>query len=70
MASFVEKRSIYGNAASGRFGHTVLGLGDLDGDGFDDFAVGSPFEDEGRGAVRVFYGQARLENIQGLIKLL
>jgi hypothetical protein len=38
---------------------TVAGIGDLNGDGFADIAVGSPFHDgaaRGAGAVYVFYG--------------
>ncbi len=44
------------NSQSGR---AVTGLGDVDGDGFDDFAIGSPYADhEGtnEGAVFVYYG--------------
>ena len=42
------------------FGHSVAGLGDLDGDGWDDFAVGAPmaWSERGRtGAVLVFSGR-------------
>ncbi len=48
-----------------RFGSSVLSLGDVDGDGFGDFAAGSPYEDAGRGAVRIFFGKKDVENIQG-----
>ncbi len=43
----------------------MAALGDLDGDGAEEFAVGSPFEDLGRGAVRIFYGKRNVESIQG-----
>lgn len=37
------------------FGHSVAALGDVDQDGYNDFAVGSPSED-GIGAVHIFRG--------------
>jgi len=45
--------------AQDRFGSAVVGLGDIDGDGYDDLAVGAPGNDdagEGAGAVYVFLG--------------
>ncbi len=41
-----------------RFGSSTAGLGDLDGDGVEDLAVGAPFDDDGgsdRGAVWVLF---------------
>jgi hypothetical protein len=49
-----------GDAAGDQFGTGVAGLGDVDGDGHDDFAVGAPLEDDGgpdAGSVRVFSGR-------------
>lgn len=50
-----------GPEAGDRFGE-VLAVGDFDGDGFDDLAIGVPFEDLGgfadAGAVNVMYGSA------------
>ncbi|XP_039910057.1 integrin alpha-D-like, partial [Hirundo rustica] len=40
----------------GRFGASLAHLGDLDGDGRPEVAVGAPLEDEGRGAVYLFRG--------------
>ena len=43
----------------GRFGEMVAALGDLDGDGCDEFAAGAPTEDtavSNQGIVRVFWG--------------
>ncbi|KAM4751670.1 LOW QUALITY PROTEIN: integrin alpha-X-like, partial [Cyanocitta cristata] len=40
----------------GRFGASLAHLGDLDGDGWPEVAVGAPLEDEGRGAVYLFRG--------------
>ena len=50
-----------------RYGSAVAYLGDLDGDAKGDFAVGSPYEDMGRGAVRIYYGKEMIESIQGEI---
>ena len=47
---------IVGNYESGdRFG-TALAAGDFDGDGWDDLAIGSPFESGAQGIVNVIYG--------------
>ena len=46
-------------AAGSRFGASLASLGDLDGDRYEDFAVGSPFEGErGEGAVYIYRGSA------------
>jgi hypothetical protein len=48
-----------GDNQGDRFGHSVTGAGDIDGDGWMDFAVGAPFVDAGagKGAIYFFYGQ-------------
>lgn len=45
------------NEQSGaRFGATLASLGNLDGDGLEDFAVGAPHENNGAGAIYVYRG--------------
>ncbi|XP_051865917.1 integrin alpha-M-like [Pristis pectinata] len=39
-----------------RFGTSIAQLGDLNGDGLSDVAVGAPLEDGGRGSVYIFHG--------------
>jgi len=48
-----------------RFGYAVTGAGDLNSDGWLDFAVGAPFSVSGdsRGKVYIFYGAPRLEDV-------
>ncbi|CAI9618492.1 unnamed protein product [Staurois parvus] len=41
-----------------QFGAVVSALGDLNGDGFSDVAVGAPYEMEGRGALYIYGGGA------------
>ncbi|XP_067421838.1 integrin alpha-L [Emydura macquarii macquarii] len=43
----------------GRFGAALGPLGDVNGDGAGDVAVGAPMEDEGRGALYIFLGEPR-----------
>ncbi|XP_030607048.1 integrin alpha-6b isoform X2 [Archocentrus centrarchus] len=40
------------------FGLAVENLGDINQDGYDDFAVGAPYEDKGIGKVYIYYGSA------------
>ncbi|XP_074108875.1 integrin subunit alpha inflated isoform X2 [Cotesia typhae] len=46
-----------GESNRGRFGLSLASLGDLDRDGYGDFAVGAPYAGpEGRGSVYIYYG--------------
>lgn len=46
-----------GEANRGRFGSSLAYLGDIDRDGYGDFAVGAPYDGvDGGGAVYIFHG--------------
>ena len=50
---FLERKE----ATSGsRFGMSLINLGRLDGDQYEDFAVGSPGADDGLGAIYIYRG--------------
>ncbi len=49
---------VEGEAPGDHLGRSVAMLGDVDGDGFDDFAVGAPGARGGAGQVRVYAGAA------------
>ncbi len=52
----------YGEQAGEAYGASIVGVGDLNGDGFDDYAVGAPTWDNGAaidvGRVFVYFGSA------------
>ncbi len=52
----VASRTYRGTQAGDLFGSSIAGLGDFDGDGFDDFAVGAP--GNGSGKVMIYFGQS------------
>ncbi|KAB0393611.1 hypothetical protein E2I00_004951, partial [Balaenoptera physalus] len=41
-----------------RFGESIVNLGDIDNDGFEDVAIGAPQEDDLRGAIYIYNGRA------------
>ncbi len=55
----VTREVIEGGALRGQFGRAVSGVGDVNGDGWDDFIVGAPAEENGQykeGRVHLYYG--------------
>ena len=45
-----------GASNGARFGSSMINLGRLDGDKYEDFAVGAPYEDDGDGAIYLYRG--------------
>ena len=55
------------DASSGaRFGSSLVNLGRLDGDKYQDFAVGAPHEDNGNGAVYIYRGSKSFWSVDGI----
>jgi hypothetical protein len=50
--------SLTGPGASSKFGSTAVIAGDINGDGYDDVAVGAPWYDSFKGEFQVYYGSA------------
>lgn len=44
------------NDGTDGFGETVCGLGDINGDGYGDFAIGAPKTNSNQGAIYIYYG--------------
>jgi hypothetical protein len=59
-----ETEGVDGAVEADFFGHG-LGVGDFNGDGFDDLAVGSPSEDADQGAIHVFFGSSDSLTVSG-----
>jgi hypothetical protein len=60
------------NQAEARLGRSVDGLGDVNGDGFSDVAVGAPLYDKGQsneGVVLVYHGSALGINVNAAVTL-
>jgi hypothetical protein len=49
---------IEGTFANGRFGQSVSGAGDFNGDGFDDLVISAPLTNNGAGATYVLFGKS------------
>jgi hypothetical protein len=60
----------YGNASGDTFGYPVSGVGDLNGDGYDDIAISAYMDDTGgpnSGAVYVYFGGDLMDNVSDLV---
>ncbi|XP_022814805.1 integrin alpha-PS3-like [Spodoptera litura] len=64
----VESGIVTGSGTNGAwFGLTIADLGDIDGNGFKDVAIGAPWEDDGIGAVYIYRGCSKglsTDNVQ------
>ncbi|EHB09171.1 Integrin alpha-4 [Heterocephalus glaber] len=53
----METALIGSDKYAARFGESIVNLGDIDNDGFEDVAIGAPQEDELRGAIYIYNGR-------------
>lgn len=53
-----NERIIRGDIESGRFGLAVAAAGDTNADGYNDLAIGAPYENSGFGSVYLYHGSA------------
>ncbi|XP_040827746.1 integrin alpha-4 isoform X1 [Ochotona curzoniae] len=53
----METELIGSDKYAARFGESIVNLGDIDNDGFEDVAIGAPQEDELRGAIYIYNGR-------------
>lgn len=60
--------NITGETSGGQFGFAVANLGDSNGDGYNDLAVGAPYDNGGSGIVYIYHGSnTNLRNRLGQI---
>lgn len=58
--SFKRSDVLDGDVSKARFGHALAALGDINLDGFNDIAVGAPYDGPSeRGAIYIFHGSAK-----------
>ncbi|XP_012506592.1 PREDICTED: integrin alpha-4 [Propithecus coquereli] len=53
----METKLIGSDKYAARFGESIVNLGDIDNDGFEDVAIGAPQEDDLRGAIYIYNGR-------------
>ncbi|XP_072384211.1 integrin alpha-PS5-like [Diabrotica undecimpunctata] len=57
ISATVHSSILYGSKKRGaRFGTSIVNLGDINLDSFNDIAISAPFEDDGTGAVYIYMG--------------
>ncbi|XP_064088810.1 integrin alpha-PS3-like [Macrobrachium nipponense] len=57
LGTMVQTSGYYGSSSpSARFGTTLASPGDMNFDGYEDVAVGAPWENNGKGAVYIYMG--------------
>uniref|UniRef100_A0A8D1XQW0 Integrin alpha-4 n=1 Tax=Sus scrofa TaxID=9823 RepID=A0A8D1XQW0_PIG len=54
----METELVGSDKYAARFGESIVNLGDIDNDGFEDVAIGAPQEDDLRGAIYIYNGRA------------
>ena len=52
-------QELRGQMSGSRFGYAVAAIGDTDADGFNDLAIGAPYENEGFGTVYIYHGSEK-----------
>ncbi|XP_052038742.1 integrin alpha-4 [Apodemus sylvaticus] len=53
----MERELVGSDKYAARFGESIVNLGDIDNDGFEDIAIGAPQEDDLRGAIYIYNGR-------------
>ncbi|VDI83418.1 integrin alpha 8 [Mytilus galloprovincialis] len=52
----ISQKELQGHSEWGRFGTALQCIGDINKDGYNDVAISSPYEDNGKGSVYIYHG--------------
>ncbi|CAC5386518.1 ITGA4 [Mytilus coruscus] len=52
----ISRKELQGHSEWGRFGTALQCIGDINKDGYNDVAISSPYEDNGKGSVYIYHG--------------
>ena len=66
FGGFADSRTLYTGNAGARFGTSIAGAGDFNGDGFDDLMIGAHF-DGNTGKAYLYYGNVYFDNSHDLV---